>query len=211
RPGERLTRSTRRFAVPPRRPYREEVGTAPGHLGPATPGRRAWGTVRRRWRTGPAWTGAAILLAVVVLVLWWWWAREQTITAAPGASWAILVSDLAVALAVGVVIGVGATVLALVVRRPLPVPFLIVFVASALVLVRAGPGPSLLGWLVLCVLILAGTPLLGGLLSSLIGARAGDHRMGPGRIASGGAAAGALGIVVALLAWTGTGAPDLVT
>jgi len=130
---------------------------------------------------------------------------------AVAASWRILGVDLLLALAVGAVGGAVLTAVARLFRRRLPVPFLAALLTSAFLLATMGAGPSPLGWLLLCAVVLITAPVLGGWLGAAVGARRGRGPR-PGRART---ACAALAVVLvaaggAWLAWPGPGAPERV-
>lgn len=130
----------------------------------------------------------------------------------PGAvavSWRISAQDLLLTAAVGSVAALMGTAAAALLKRRVPVPFLSVLVMSVLMLLTMGAGPSPVGWLVVCLIVLLTAPLLGSWIGTLIGAASGHGRR-PGRRHS---AAAAVALLVAAagagwLTWPGPGAPE---
>ncbi|TCN52286.1 hypothetical protein EV641_108163 [Rhodococcus sp. SMB37] len=149
--------------------------------------------IGHRWITGPGWTGATALLGVVVLLLWLWRAIEQAMPGAVAVSWRISAQDLLLTAAVGSVAALMGTSAAALLKRRVPVPFLSVLVMSVLMLLTMGAGPSPVGWLVVCLIVLLTAPLLGSWIGTLIGAASGHGRR-PGRRHS---AAAAVALLVA--------------
>lgn len=151
------------------------------------------------------------MLGGTAVALWLWRAIEQTVPGAIAASWQVLLQDLMLAVGVGSVIAAIGTGIAVLVRRRLPIAFLGVFVFSVLLLLTMGAGPSLVGWSVVCLVVVIAAVLFGAWLGGLVGARIGlGRRPGWCRTAAALVAVLIAGLGGGWLAWPGPGAPDLV-
>lgn len=163
---------------------------------------RDW--LRRRWLTGPGWTGATLGVAVVALGLWAWRAAEQVLPGAPVASWRILLSDPLLACGVVALVALVLTGLAAVLRRRWPVPFVAVLVGALLLLLTMGAGASRTAWLAICLVAALSAVLVGGALGQLLAGGPGrpGRRRGVAALVSSAAAL----LVAGGLAWPGPGA-----
>lgn len=142
---------------------------------------RVHGWVSRHWLVGPDWTGAMLGVALLSLVVWLGRAIALAIPGAPVVSARIVAADLVVAALVGVVVLLVATLVARVVRRRPPAPFLAVLLAAGVLVGTMGPGISLAGWAWISLLTLATGAALGGLVGRVVGSRR-TVSSGPGRL-----------------------------
>lgn len=133
--------------------------------------------MRRYWLLGPGLTGASCGVALLALAVWLLRALALAVPGAPWVSARVLVADLAVAALVAVLALVLATGGAALVRRPLPAPFLGVFLGAAVLLGTMGPGISRLGW--------AGVALVTLMTGAALGSFVGRARSTPGGLLQG--------------------------
>ncbi len=144
---------------------------------------RAW--IARRWLTGPGLRGAAIGLVLAALAIWLMRVIAQAIPGAPGMTVQINAPDLAVALACGVLVMIVLTVVALIIRRRIPAPFVGVAAGAGVLVGTMAPGPSPLGWPGIAAVLLIAAALIGGWVGSALAATANTRTArGPGRIRS---------------------------
>lgn len=178
---------------------------------------RAW--FGRRWLSGPGWVGASALVAATALTLWVWRSSGQILSGAALIGWLTKGEDLAVAVGLGLGVALVLTLVALVVRRRLPVLLAGVLAGAGLLLGTMGAGASKRGWITIVVLALLAALLVGGWLGRLVGSRRGAGRRAggrlvgsrrPGRVQT---SSGIIGVLVAALLlgwilWPGPAGPD---